>query len=125
MPLGDHMPSNGVPIGSGFRDQTSPPLPSARSPTMSATQSGFASQPTPPPLLHQPFSEPTNPYGIQPLEQTFEEAKIGLGMGVPMKVVEPKEKDLPKEPMTTGRSRSGTVKSQNNKKSVFGVLTGE
>lgn len=41
-----------------------------------------------------------------------------------MTVLESKEKDLPKEPAAAGRNRSGTGKSLNNKKSVFGVLTG-
>jgi len=90
------------------------------------TQSGFLNQPppAPPPLHHQPFSAPSNPYPTQSLEKTLEEAKIGLGGGVPMTVLESKEKDLPKEPAAAGRNRSGTGKSLNNKKSVFGVLTG-
>jgi hypothetical protein len=124
MPLTDHKPSNGVAPGNEFRDPISPPIPSTRSPNMSATQSGFLPHPAPPPLHHQPFSAPTKPYVTQTLEKTLEEVKIGLGMGVPMNVVEPKEKELPKEPPAMGRNRSGTGKSLNNKKSVFGVLTG-
>lgn len=47
-------------------------------------------------------------------------------MGMPMNVVESKEKDLPKEPSAAmGRNRSGTGKSSKDKKSVFGVLSGE
>ena len=124
MPLTDHKPSNGVAPGNEFRDPISPPIPSTRSPNMSATQSGFLPHPAPPPLHHQPFSAPTKPYVTQTLEKTLEEVEIGLGMGVPMNVVEPKEKELPKEPPAMGRNRSGTGKSLNNKKSVFGVLTG-
>ncbi|ORY33115.1 kinase-like domain-containing protein [Naematelia encephala] len=44
-------------------------------------------------------------------------------MGMPMGVVEPKDKELPKEPATTGRNRSGTGKSSKDKKSMFGVLS--
>jgi len=46
-------------------------------------------------------------------------------MGTPMGVVEPRDKDLPKEPTAMGRNRSGTGKSSKDKKSVFGVLSGE
>jgi p21-activated kinase 1 len=57
------------------------------------------------------------------LDRDFEE-KVGMGMGQPMGVVEPRDKDLPKEPITMGRNRSGTGKSSKDKKSVFGVLSG-
>ncbi|KAL7421293.1 hypothetical protein Q5752_004178 [Cryptotrichosporon argae] len=109
MPLGDLSALN----GSGFRDQMSA---GARTPSEFQAGSPFA---PPPPLSHQPFSAPGNPY-TQPIEKTFEETKMGLGMGVPMNVV---EKDLPKEPVTMGRNRSGTGKSSKDKKSVFGVLS--
>ena len=81
--------------------------------------SGFVSH-TPPPLHHQPFSAPGNPHAGAMLEKSFEE-KLGIAAGPPF---DGKEKDLPKEP-SGGRSRSGTGKSSNNKKSVFGVLSGE
>jgi p21-activated kinase 1 len=105
------------------RDAVSPST-SVRSPTgfPSATQSQFASQPTPPPLHHQPFSAPGNPYAGG-LEKDFDE-KVGLGVGVPMGVVEPRDKELPEKPITMGRNRSGTGKSLKDKKSVFGVLSG-
>ncbi|KAK1922615.1 kinase-like domain-containing protein [Papiliotrema laurentii] len=104
------------------RDAVSPST-SVRSPTgfPSATQSQFASQPTPPPLHHQPFSAPGNPYAGG-LEKDFDE-KVGLGVGVPMGVVEPRDKELPEKPITMGRNRSGTGKSLKDKKSVFGVLS--
>jgi p21-activated kinase 1 len=59
------------------------------------------------------------------VEKGMEETKIGLGVGTPMPVQEPREKELPKEPPTMGRTRSGTGKSSKDKKSVFGVLSGE
>ena len=40
-----------------------------------------------------------------------------------MGLADSKDKELPKEP-GGGRSRSGTGKSSNNKKSMFGVLSG-
>ena len=55
----------------------------------------------------------------------MEETNLGVAVGVPMNVVEPREKDLPREPVAMGRNRSGTGKSLKDKKSVFGVLTGE
>jgi p21-activated kinase 1 len=58
------------------------------------------------------------------LDKDFDD-KVGLGMGTAMAVVEPREKELPKEPVTMGRNRSGTGKSSKDKKSVFGVLSGE
>lgn len=48
-----------------------------------------------------------------------------IGLGVPMTVQEPKEKELPKEPAISGRSRSGTGKSTKEKKSMFGFVSGE
>lgn len=79
----------------------------------------YLGQPAPPPLQHQPFSAPTNPYATQGIERGMEETKIGLGMGTPMNVVEPsKEKELPNAPAQS-RSRSGTGKSQKGK-SIFG-----
>lgn len=85
-----------------------------------AVPSGYLTQPTPPPLHHQPFSAPTNPYAIQSIEKGMDETKIGSGAGMPMNVVEPsKEKDLPNAPAAS-RSRSGTGKSQKGK-SIFGL----
>ncbi|EIW66081.1 hypothetical protein TREMEDRAFT_35601 [Tremella mesenterica DSM 1558] len=46
-----------------------------------------------------------------------------MGMGMPMDVQEPKEKELPKEPSSTRRNRSGTGKSMKDKKSIFGALS--
>lgn len=102
----------------------SPTLQSTRSPISPSSQ--FLNQPTPPPLQHQPFSAPGNPYAgaSAGLDKDFDE-KVGLGMGVPMNVVEPRDKELPKEPIAMGRNRSGTGKSSKDKKSVFGVLSGE
>lgn len=132
LPLDQQLAGGPSINGSSFRDPiVSPPLQSARSPIqggggsqLTGTQSTFLSQPTPP-LHHQPFSAPGNPYTAQGgLEKDFDE-KVGLGMGMPMGVVEPREKELPKEPATTGRNRSGTGKSSKDKKSVFGVLSGK
>ena len=115
--------------GSAFRDRDqnplSPTLTSARNqPGLpSGTQSQFLTQPTPPPLQHQPFSAPGNPYSVG-IEKEFED-KVGLGMGTPMNVIEPRDKDLPEKPITMGRNRSGTGKSMKDKKSVFGVLSGQ
>ena len=80
--------------------------------------SGFLSNP--PPLHHQHSAGYP-----QSLEKTLEETNLGVGVGVPMNVAEPREKDLPREPVAMGRNRSGTGKSLKDKKSVFGVLTGE
>jgi hypothetical protein len=135
LPLTDYIiPTNSQPPNSAFlqRDPSnpiSPPLQSARSPALTAspnTQSSYSSQPAPPPLQHQPFSAPGNPYAASTgLEKSFEDAKIGLGMGMPMGIADSKDKDLPKEPTTaTGRNRSGTGKSSKDKKSMFGVFAG-
>jgi hypothetical protein len=84
--------------------------------------SSFLTQPTPPPLHHQPFSSPANPYSTQGIEKGIEDTKLGIGMGMPMNVVEPtKEKELPNAPNSAAtRSRSGTGKSQKGK-SIFGL----
>lgn len=55
-----------------------------------------------------------------PLEQSFDN-KISLGPVIP---VQP-EKDGQKDPPPTMRARSGTGKSSKDKKSMFGVLSGE
>ncbi|ORX39161.1 kinase-like domain-containing protein [Kockovaella imperatae] len=82
--------------------------------------SGFV-QHTPPPLAHHPYSAPGNPHIATSLEKNFED-KLGISGGIPMGLNDSKDKDLPKEP-SGGRSRSGTGKSTNNKKSMFGVLS--
>ncbi|WRT69084.1 uncharacterized protein IL334_006067 [Kwoniella shivajii] len=122
LPLGE------FPSGSSNGwDQMSPTIPSARSPNItnspSTGGSAFLPNPVPPPLHHQPTSAPGNPYSTQSLEKSFEDAKIGLGVGVPLQVAEPKDKDLPKDPGTIGRNRSGTGKSSKDKKSVFGFMS--
>lgn len=89
-----------------------------------APGSNFLAQPAPPtlpPLHHQPYSSPNNPYSTQGIEKGIEDTKLGQGMGMPMNVVEPtKEKDLPNAPNAATRSRSGTGKSQKGK-SIFGL----
>jgi p21-activated kinase 1 len=55
-----------------------------------------------------------------PLEQTFEQS-LGLGPSIPVQMDQGMSKDPP--PIT--RARSGTGKSIKDKKSVFGVLSGE
>jgi hypothetical protein len=126
MPTGLPGTDYGLPsTSSGFRDPVPPPL-SLRNPMNSSAPSpanpgsAFLNHPPPPPLTHQPFSAPGNPY--QSLEQSMEGAKITNGAGQPMTVV---EKELPSAPVTMGRNRSGTGKSTKDKKSVFGVLSGE
>jgi len=82
---------------------------------------GGSFMPQPPPLNHQPFSSPANPYSTQGIEKGIEDTKLGVGMGMPMNVVEPsKEKELPNAPSAANRSRSGTNKSQKGK-SIFGL----
>ncbi|KAK4683767.1 hypothetical protein P7C73_g6462, partial [Tremellales sp. Uapishka_1] len=104
LPLGNDYPSNGNNI------------PPSRTNTNN-TGSAFLT-PTPPPLHHQPFSAPGNPYTS--LEKNFSD-KVGLGVGMSMGI--DKEKELPREPVAMGRNRSGTGKSSRDKKSVFGVLS--
>lgn len=68
--------------------------------------------PSHPPLTHQSFSAPTNPYSL--MGETSDEPET--------MVIE--EKDLPEKPK--GRERSGTNKSRDGgKKGVFGFMTGE
>ena len=126
LPLNEHpAAANGVPTPLMSAKDVSVPLPSAawnHSGMTPTTATGLV--PTPPPLTHQPFSAPGNPYAGAELGKTFDE-KMSLGGGVAMAVGEPRDKDLPKEPVTMGRNRSGTGKSSRDKKSVFGVLTGE
>ncbi|KAK8844042.1 hypothetical protein IAR55_006836 [Kwoniella newhampshirensis] len=122
LPVGEH------PGASNGWDAVSPSIPSARSPNITGSPSAGSAfiqhhQPVPPALINQPITTPGNPYSTQTLEKNFEEAKIGLGVGVPMNVVEPKEKELPKEPPVVGRNRSGTGKSSKDKKSVFGFMS--
>lgn len=96
-----------------------------------------------PPLPSQSFAQASgsaNPYsasgaggavtglpGMAGVEKGMEDVRLssaqGVGLGMPMAVQEPRDKELPKEP--TGRSRSGTGKSTKEKKSVFGFMQGE
>jgi len=104
----------------GYQHYPAPPSRSATTDT----------NPSPPPFLHSPFSAPNipyaeTPYSVNNLEKQFDDANLGLGVGMPMQIVDRKDdKELPKEPATVGRNRSGTGKSSKDKKSVFGVLTG-
>ncbi|WWC64014.1 uncharacterized protein I303_106620 [Kwoniella dejecticola CBS 10117] len=124
LPLGEHpgAPSNGWDPMSPTTSRS--PNPNAiNSPSTNNSSFLPVQQQQPPPLHHQPISAPSNPYSTQTLEKSFEDAKIGLGVGVPLQVGEPKDKDLPKEPGTIGRNRSGTGKSSKDKKSVFGFMS--
>lgn len=125
LPLDQQLSMNGITgQGNAFRDPNplSPSITSARSPTTQTPSSSQFFNHPPPPLHHQPFSAPGNPYAAG-LDRDFDE-KVGLGMGTPMGVIEPRDKELPKEPAVMGRNRSGTGKSSKDKKSVFGVLSG-
>lgn len=94
MPTYNRAPASTAAGGGGLQQHTSP---------TSALQ--------PPPLTHQSFSAPTNPYNVSS-ESTDEPETM---------VIE--EKDLPEKPK--GRERSGTNKSSKDggKKSVFGFMT--
>lgn len=52
-----------------------------------------------------------------------------VGVAVPMGVIEPREKELPREPGSVvvmgGRSRSGTGRSSKDKKGMFGFVSGK
>lgn len=64
----------------------------------------------PPPLHHQPFSAPGNPYAIAGLDGEVEKAGFGAD---------------DKDEKSKGRERSGTKSStKEGKKSVFGFMTG-
>lgn len=119
LPLGESSMNGISPISAVHATSRVNAAPGGMSPGMGA-HPGYLAQPTPPPLHHQPFSAPTNPYTTQNIEKGMEETKFGLGMGTPMNVVEPsKEKELPNAPVAS-RSRSGTGKSQKGK-SIFGL----
>lgn len=83
-----------------------------------ASNQPIGSSPTsyapPPPLAHQPFSAPSNPYAA---------AQERAGVDEPETMII-EDKDLPDRPK--GRERSGTTKSRDGggKKSVFGFMTG-
>jgi len=62
----------------------------------------------------------TAPLTSPPLEQTFEQ-KLGIGPSIPVQM----SQESPKDPPPTMRARSGTGKSVKDKKSMFGVLSGE
>jgi p21-activated kinase 1 len=53
------------------------------------------------------------------MEQTFEQ-KLGIGPSIPVQMTQDSPRDTP-----TMRARSGTGKSTKDKKSMFGVLSGE
>ncbi|KIR35359.1 STE/STE20/PAKA protein kinase [Cryptococcus deuterogattii MMRL2647] len=91
-------------------------------------------------LNHQPFSAATaaapsgNPYfpttAAAAIEKGMEDVKLSsgpVGVGVPMGVIEPREKELPREPGSVvvmgGRSRSGTGRSSKDKKGMFGFVS--
>ena len=119
LPLGESSMNGISPISAAHATSRANIAPGGMSPGMAA-HPGYLAQPNPPPLHHQPFSAPGNPYGTQGIEKGMEETKLGLGMGTPMNVVEPsKEKELPNAPVPS-RSRSGTGKSQKGK-SIFGL----
>ncbi|KAL0247915.1 hypothetical protein I308_103993 [Cryptococcus tetragattii IND107] len=95
---------------------------------------------TPPATLnHQPFSAAAaapsgNPYfptttATAAIEKGMEDVKLSgpVGVAVPMGVIEPREKELPREPGSVvvmgGRSRSGTGRSSKDKKGMFGFVS--
>ena len=138
MPLDTNM-LNGMSANSG---PLSPPT--NRTPGGSPISHSHFLPTAPPPMPHQPYSNVSaastgNPYaaagaggvsglpGIAGVEKGMEDVRLssaqGVGLGMPMAVQEPRDKELPKEP--TGRSRSGTGKSTKEKKSVFGFMQGE
>lgn len=109
--------------------------PSSQLPPILPSPSVFS----PPALNHQSFSAPapaaapSNPYfpsATAAIEKGMEDVKMSgpVGVGVPMGVVEPREKELPHEPGSAaamgGRSRSGTGRSSKDKKSMFGFVSG-
>lgn len=61
----------------------------------------------------------------------MEDVKLSgpVGVGVPMGVIESREKELPREPGSVvvmgGRSRSGTGRSSKDKKGMFGFVSGK
>ncbi|OWZ61736.1 hypothetical protein AYX15_06082 [Cryptococcus neoformans] len=108
--------------------------PSSQLPPILPSPSVFS----PPALNHQSFSAPapaaapSNPYfpsATAAIEKGMEDVKMSgpVGVGVPMGVVEPREKELPHEPGSAaamgGRSRSGTGRSSKDKKSMFGFVS--
>ncbi|WVQ81098.1 hypothetical protein IAT38_003220 [Cryptococcus sp. DSM 104549] len=132
LPLGDLAGMNNGWVPGG--DALSPSLPSAKSP-ITPSGGAFGGHPQAPSLHHQASAQ-GNPYSQQNLEKSFEGVSLGAGAGsgggvgggvagggVPMGVAEPREKELPREPASMGRNRSGTGRSSKDKKSVFGVLS--
>lgn len=74
---------------------------------------------SPPPLHHQPFSAPGNPYAVPNGSETTVVASIPVRNSGGSE-----EKDLPEKPK--GRERSLTNKSnKDGKKSVFGFMSGQ
>ncbi|KIR82418.1 STE/STE20/PAKA protein kinase [Cryptococcus gattii E566] len=88
-------------------------------------------------LNHQPFSAAApsgNPYfptttATTVIEKGMEDVKLSgpVSIAVPMGVIEPREKELPREPGSVvvmgGRSRSGTGRSSKDKKGMFGFVS--
>ncbi|KIR52184.1 STE/STE20/PAKA protein kinase [Cryptococcus gattii Ru294] len=88
-------------------------------------------------LNHQPFSAAApsgNPYfptttATTVIEKGMEDVKLSgpVSVAVPMGVIEPREKELPREPGSVvvmgGRSRSGTGRSSKDKKGMFGFVS--
>lgn len=87
-----------------------------------STNGVLASSPSvlsPPPLIHQPFSAPGNPYAIANASETTVVGTMPIRHSGGSD-----EKDLPEKPK--GRERSLTNKSnKDGKKSVFGFMSGE
>lgn len=87
--------------------------------TFSSNAGTLSSALSPPPLLHQPFSAPGNPYAVANGSETTVAASIPVRNSGGSD-----EKDLPEKPK--GRERSLTNKSnKDGKKSVFGFMSGE
>lgn len=107
LPVGEHPGasySNGMSVAP-LPQLSIPPVPAFPSPS-TPSSAGISS--------NQPFvSTPT------PLEQSLE-SKMSLGPTIPVQT----DKELPNGPPTV-RARSGTKGSSKDKKSMFGVLSGE
>lgn len=107
LPVGEHPGasySNGM-SGNTLPQLSIPPVPAIPSPSTPTSAGNSSNQ--------QFVSTPT------PLEQSLE-SKMNLGPTIPVQT----DKDLPNGPPTV-RARSGTKGSSKDKKSMFGVLSGE
>lgn len=95
--------------------------PVAMLPSASSASGPAAMHHTPPPLHHQPFSAPVNPYAGGAADDVSS-APFGLQSGAVTPIEEHGEKDLPDKPK--GRERSMTNKSQKGeKKGMFGFMS--